>query len=416
MSKLWFLGIISFTLSVLCLIIFGVAIALHFTYLHVHVYLNYLIFIIIWPFIYLGPFGFLAYFAEVSWILFISGIVFFTAGGVKRLIYRTKRKTDKILLTKEIPKKLVVQKHLKIAVVIPAYNEEGRIGKVIEMIPKEKVQYIIVVDDHSTDNTAGEALTAGAILVRHKTNRGVGAAIKTGYKEALQLNTDITLVVAGDGQHDPNEIPTLIEPILRGEADYVVGERLSGQPVKKGMPRFRYLGNRLLSFLTSVITDYDVKDAQCGYTAISRNALQILNLEFLSDRWGIPNDILIECSVKRLQVKFVPIKIIYGTRKSYISLPKYIVRVITLLFRGTLRKLYFYRGIYMFNLTGLVLFLIGVIYGTYVLFETLRTGELLGTGSVVLVAILIISSFQLVLFGFLSDIIRKIEMRSSEGK
>ena len=123
---------------------------------------------------------------------------------------------------------------------------------------------------------------------------------------------------------------------------------------------------------------------------------------------------LVECSVKGLQVKFVPIRTIYGTRKSYINLSKYILRVVTLLFRGIQRRFYFRRGIYVFNLTGLFLFLIGVVYGIYVVFETLRTGVLFGTGSVVLVAILILSSFQLVLFGFLSDLIKMIETKTPE--
>ena len=284
----------------------------------------------------------------------------------------------------------------------------------IENIPTNIVQDIIVIDDLSTDNTIGESLNAGATVLRHAMNRGVGAAIKTGYREALRRNSDIAIVVAGDGQHDPTEIPNIIEPILRGEADYVVGERLSGQPLENGMPRYRYVGNRFLSFLTSVITDFDVKDAQCGYTAISKSALKRINLEFISDKWGFPNDMLVESSIKGLQVKFVPIKTIYGTRKSYINLSKYIVRVATLLFRGSQRKFYFRRGIYVSNLTALFLFLIGLIYGIFILFETLRTGVLFGTGSVILVAVLILSSFQLVLFGFLSDLIKMIESKTSE--
>jgi glycosyltransferase involved in cell wall biosynthesis len=416
MSKLWLLSIVAFVLSILCLIIFGIAIALSFAYINAHVYFGYLTSLLIWPLIYLSSFGFLAYFVEFSWILFILGIMFFLLGGVRRLLRRKERITDKRLIAKENQKDLVSENRLKLAVIIPAYNEEGRVGHVIETISKDLIQEIIVIDDHSTDNTVGESLAAGATVIRHVTNRGVGAAIKTGYKAALQRNADIIVVVAGDGQHDPKELPVLVEPILMGEADYVVGERLSGHPIQNGMPRYRYIGNRFLSFLTSVITDYDVKDAQCGYIAISRDALKRINLEFLSDRWGIPNDILVECSVKGLKVKFVPITTIYGTRKSYISLPRYILRVITLLFRGTQRKLYFHRGVYLFNLTGLMFFLIGVIYGFYVILETLRTGVLFGTGSVVLVATLIISSFQLVLFGFLSDIIKMIETRNVDEK
>jgi glycosyltransferase involved in cell wall biosynthesis len=367
-----------------------------------------------WPLSYLDSFGFLAYFVEFSWIFFLSGVFLFILGEIKRIFRRSEKIKGDMFVQNEFQKVKVSEDHPRIAVVIPAYNEESRVGKVIENTPKNIVQDIIVIDDLSTDNTIGESLTAGATVLRHALNRGVGAAIKTGYREALRRNADIALVVAGDGQHDPTEIPNLVEPILKGEADYVVGERFSGQPLENGMPRHRYVGNRFLSFLTSVITDFDVKDAQCGYTAISRYALKRINLEFLSDKWGFPNDMLVECSVKGLKVKFVPIKTIYGTRKSYINLSKYILRVATLLFRGVQRRFYFRRGIYVFNLTGLFLFLIGVVYGIYVVFETLRTGVLFGTGSVVLVAILILSSFQLVLFGFLSDLIKMIETKTPE--
>jgi glycosyltransferase involved in cell wall biosynthesis len=414
MSKLWFLGIIAFLLSLACLIIFGIAVVFYFVFTHIQFYFGYIIFFLMWPLTYLDSFGFLAYFAEFSWIFFLLGVSLFILGEVKRVLLRSKKTKGEVFTESKFQEVNLSEEHPQIAVVIPAYNEESRVGKVIETTPKNIVQNIIVIDDNSTDNTIGESLHAGATVLRHSLNRGVGAAIKTGYREALRINADIAIVVAGDGQHDPTEIPNLIEPILKGEADYVVGERLSGQPLENGMPRYRYVGNRFLSFLTSVITDFDVKDAQCGYTAISKSALKRINLEFLSDKWGFPNDMLVESSIKGLQVKFVPIRTIYGTRKSYINLSKYIVRVATLLFRGSQRKFYFRRGIYIFNLTALFLFLIGLIYGIFVLFETLRTGVLFGTGSVVLVAILILSSFQLVLFGFLSDLIKMIESKTSE--
>ncbi len=111
--------------------------------------------------------------------------------------------------------------------VIPAYNEGGRVGQVVEAIPKEIASEIIVVDDHSTDATAEESIKNGATHVVSCASRGVGAAIKTGYWEALKRGADVLVVVAGDGQHDPREIPKILKPVITGSADYVVGDRLS---------------------------------------------------------------------------------------------------------------------------------------------------------------------------------------------
>ena len=301
----------------------------------------------------------------------------------------------------------------KIFVVIPAFNEEGRVGKVIREIPRSLVEEVIVVNDNSSDGTAAEATTAGAKVISHNRNLGVGAAIKTGYYEALRRKANITLIIAGDGQHDPSEIPKLVEPILNNDADYIVGDRLS-HPSSE-MPTLRYLGNRLLTFLTRLFTKLDVKDSQCGYTAITSESLKKINLEFVSDKWGVPNDLLFECANKGLRVKYVPIKTIYGGRKSYISLPRYIFRVSTILFRGYIRHLYFYHSLYVFSLSGAVLLLIGFVYGLYTVYETLKLGyRPPGIGSVILDATLILAGVQLLVFGFLMDAIKMIERRVSE--
>lgn len=301
-----------------------------------------------------------------------------------------------------------------IAVVIPAFNEEATIRNVIEAIPKNTVRLVIVVDDASHDATSRIAKEAGAIVVRHGRNLGVGAAIKRGYSKALTLGSDIVLVVAGDGQHDPKEIPLLIQPILDGEADYVVGDRLSGNPLSGGMPRHRYYMIRLLSYLTSRITGLDVKDSQCGYAAISSVGLKRVNVGFLSDRWGFPNDMLLECAMRGLRVKYVPIKAIYGGRKSYIKLGGFGLRILAILTRGILRYVYYYRGTVIFSTMGGSLLLIGTAYGILIVLETLATRSLPGVGSVILDATILLTGIQLLVFGLLAEMIKMVEHKVTD--
>lgn len=233
----------------------------------------------------------------------------------------------------------------KIAVVIPAYNEALNLPLVLNLIP-DYVDYTIVVDDYSSDNTAKIAMQNHVIVLRHKENRGVGAAIKTGYKKALELNVDLIVVVAGDGQHNPLEIKKLVEPILRNEADYVIGDRFVDSPLRKGMPHYRYAGNKLLTLATRFISLIQVNDSQNGFTAIRSNVLRKFNFNRLTDKWGFPNDMIFESSINRLRVTNVPITTIYYKNKrkikSHIKLHEYIFRLLYVLIRGYL-KIFRYR-------------------------------------------------------------------------
>ena len=225
----------------------------------------------------------------------------------------------------------------RVAVIIPAFNEAGGVGRVLGAIPRELVDDITVVNDHSTDGTVLESIRNGATHVVTSRSRGVGAAIKTGYHEGLIRGADVLLVLAGDGQHDPHEIPKFLELIRRGVADYVAGDRLTSSPRRDGMSPLRFFGNRLLTVATRAVTGIDVKDSQCGYTAITREALMSLDLERITDSWGVPNDFLIECACRGLRVKYVPVKARAGFRPSYIRLRSYIPRMAFILFRGALR-------------------------------------------------------------------------------
>jgi len=183
-----------------------------------------------------------------------------------------------------------------VAVVVPAYNEAAHIQTVLRTIP-DFVETVICVDDASSDATAALAREVeGVTVVRHRSNRGVGAALVTGYKAALELGADVVAVMAGDGQMAPDELEQLIYPITTGALDYVKGNRLAHPSVKDRMPLVRRVGTQALAALTRAAAGGQLpplSDAQCGYTAISAEALRRLPLERLYPRYGYPNDLLV---------------------------------------------------------------------------------------------------------------------------
>lgn len=206
-----------------------------------------------------------------------------------------------------------------VAVVVPCYNEEARIENVLATMP-DLVDCVIVVDDASTDATAGIVQrhmasrgTAGrVVLIEHPSNGGVGAAIVTGYREAVRRKMDVTAVMAGDGQMHPDELPLLVGPVARGEVDYAKGNRLFYRGAWESIPRVRYLGNAFLSMLTKIASGYwHVADSQTGYTAISRLALETIQLDGIYPRYGYPNDILVRLNVFSFRVADVAIRPVY---------------------------------------------------------------------------------------------------------
>jgi glycosyltransferase involved in cell wall biosynthesis len=185
----------------------------------------------------------------------------------------------------------------RVVVVIPARDEAARIGHVIATLPPE-VDRAFVVDDASRDATCSAAravIDPRVTLLTHGTNRGVGAAIVTGYRAALAEGGDARdafVVMAGDAQMDPCDLPALAGPIARGAAGYVKGNRFAHPEVRRVMPRARYAGGLVFSRLTSIAIGQRVTDSQCGYTAIAREACARLDLDALWPRYGYPNDLL----------------------------------------------------------------------------------------------------------------------------
>src|SRR3954452_4181089 len=225
-----------------------------------------------------------------------------------------------------------------VAVVVPAHDEQELIAATLQGIPGF-VDRIYVVDDASTDETAERARSAEdprVELLVHPTNRGVGAAIVTGYKRALAERIDATAVMAGDNQMDPDELEGLALPVVRGELDYAKATRLFTGSAWKLIPRSRYIGNAVLSLLTKVASGYwHVADSQAGYTVISLRTLQLLDLDRVYTSYGFPNDMLVHLNVWNARVRDFPSPPVYGVgERSGIRYHKVVPRISWLLAKG----------------------------------------------------------------------------------
>lgn len=245
-------------------------------------------------------------------------------------------------------------KEKKIAVVVPAYNEKDLITQVITTIP-DFVDRIYAVNDASTDET-GEILNkltekvSRLTVIHHEKNGGVGAAIISGHKMALKDEMDVVAIMAGDGQMDPAILDKIIDPVVEGRADFAKGDRLSIPQHRKGMSAWRTFGNFLLTYLTRIASGYwRMVDPQNGYTAISREFLQRLDLDKIEKGFAFENDILVKLNVLGARVVDVPHPARYGKERSKIRYHKYIVNtswVLLKLFLWRLKAKYLDRMIF----------------------------------------------------------------------
>lgn len=233
----------------------------------------------------------------------------------------------------------------KIAVVIPAHNEEKLIGKVISTMP-DFVDHIVVVDDYSSDGTAAAVRNLAesnqkVVLIAHEQNRGVGAATATGYKWARDHKIDVTAVMNADFQMDPADLPRIVKPVCTGECDYTKGNRLFRGESWGMIPKNRYIGNSVLSLLTKIASGYwHVADSQSGYTAICLAALKAIDLDAIYPYYGVPNDMLIRLNIASFRVRDVSVKPVYNVGEvSGIKLRKVIFTIPWMLLKGFTRRM-----------------------------------------------------------------------------
>ena len=237
----------------------------------------------------------------------------------------------------------------KIAVVVPAYNEEKFIAQTIMTIPRF-VDQVYVVDDASTDDTyeiaSNMASQNGRLaVIKRSKNEGVGAAIISGHKEALEDKMDVVAIMAGDGEMDPAMLDKVLDPVVEGKADYAKGNRFSTPQHKNGMSAWRIFGSFLLTYLTRIASGYwHMSDPQHGYTAISGDTLQKVSLQQLYKSFGFENDMLVKLNVTGARVIDIPMpvpaSIRYSKKYSKIRYPRFIVKTSWLLLKDFFWRLW----------------------------------------------------------------------------
>jgi glycosyltransferase involved in cell wall biosynthesis len=310
-----------------------------------------------------------------------------------------------------------------VAVVVPAHDEERLVALTIATIPAF-VDRIILVDDGSSDATSARARDADprVELIVHERNEGVGAAIVTGYRRAIEHEVDVACVMAADGQMEPDDLATLVRAVVSGECDYAKANRLFTGQAWNLIPRTRYLGNALLSFLTKIASGYwHVADSQSGYTAVNLETLRLLDLERIYRRYGFPNDMLVHLNVWNRRVRDYPSRPIYGVgERSGIRLRSVVPRISWLLVKAFFWRLgakYVIRDFHplvLFYLLGLLLAGGGFLLG---LAETaLRlAGNPIPVATIVLVALLVVSGVQLLLFAMWFDMESNKELHATSA-
>jgi glycosyltransferase involved in cell wall biosynthesis len=244
------------------------------------------------------------------------------------------------------------------AVCIPAFNEERTIGKVI-VRAQQYVDQVIVCDDGSRDMTAAIAEKLGAKVIRHERNMGKGQAFRSLFSACRDIGVDVMITLDGDDQHDPADIPKLMEPISRGDADVVIGARFHGD--NKGIPRYRKAGNRLMN----AVTTSGISDTQSGFRAYDKKA--IAELRPSESGMGVDSEILMDASRQGLRIVEVPVSVRYGIGKTSTHNPIYhTVDVLTSAIKLTSVR----HPMTFYGIPGLVITLLGFYFVThaYILF------------------------------------------------
>jgi glycosyltransferase involved in cell wall biosynthesis len=305
-----------------------------------------------------------------------------------------------------------VYKDLKIAAVVPAYNESKLIGKTIMTMP-DYVDHIVVINDCSTDDTSAQARAVGdprVTVIDHEVNTGVGGSIVDGHRRALELGADVNVVMAGDAQMDPAFLPDLLDPIADHGYEFTKANRFYSRTSYAGMPFMRVLGSIALSFATKVASGYwNLFDPQNGYTAVRRSALNRVSLDRIARGYSFENDLLIWLNIANARAKDVPVPAAYGEEVSSMRLHKVVVPIGSLLFFGFWRRMMLKHVLQSFSavallfFSGLALVTFGLAVGVWVLVETLGP-PVATTGSVLLCVGPLLTGIHLLVNSLMLDI------------
>jgi len=277
---------------------------------------------------------------------------------------------------------------LKVIIGIPAFNEEKNIGSIVAKL-KKKYDHVVVCDDGSSDMTQTIASSLGAVVVKHPTNLGYGAAINTIFNEARKIDGDVLVTFDADGQHKISDIDSVLKPISENKAEIVIGSRFLGNA--KDLPKFRKIGIKTITSLTNTLTGTNITDAQSGFRAYSKKVLN--EISPTESGMGISTEILIKSSKKQMRITEIPITISYeGTTHSQ----EPISHGTSVVF-STVKHIAIERPLLYYGVTGLCFIIVGLIFGgwTIQIYSEERVVitniALIGVGGVILGTILLLT-------------------------
>jgi glycosyltransferase involved in cell wall biosynthesis len=302
-------------------------------------------------------------------------------------------------MDREILNSKQAQDKPRVIAAIPCFNEERCIGSVV-LKTKKFVSSVIVIDDGSTDATAEVATEAGALVCQHDKNRGYGAAVRSALAKGRELGADVLVIIDGDGQHDPKDIPKLVKPLIDGEADVVIGSRFLGQGKKP--PFYRRVGQRVLTTVTNVGSGQKVSDSQSGFRAYSSKALNALNLA--EDGMSVSSEMQFAIGKSGLKVKEVPIDVTYEGQAKRSPVEHGIGVLSRVLVLFSLRQ-----PLLLFGLPGLALLIGGLVLGARVLAIYGNTRELaIGNGMITILLCLagLLSLFTALMLQAMKELLR----------
>ena len=308
---------------------------------------------------------------------------------------------------------------MKLVIIIPAYNEEKFIEYVIKSMP-DQIKGIdeimtLVIDDGSKDKTAELAKTAGATVISHLHNQGLGKAFNTGLNAALELGADIMVNIDADGQFFSDDIPRLIHPILKNECDFVSGDRFIKEDGSRKKPEYmssiKFWGNKRMADLVGFITGTSYNDVSCGFRAYSKEAMLRLNL---TGKFTYTQESFLDLANKGMEIKSIPIKVKYfSERKSRVagSIFKYMVQTAKIIFRAYRD----YRPLRFFGWLGLVFVILGLILGFFVLIHYVKTAAFSPFIFIAFIAVYLFTlGIILWIIGLLADMFVRIRLNQEQ--
>ncbi|MCA0132001.1 glycosyltransferase family 2 protein [Winogradskyella alexanderae] len=296
----------------------------------------------------------------------------------------------------------------KVIIYMPALNEGKTIKAVLKSVPKQLDMVteieLLVINDGSSDNTESEALEAGASVISHNYNKGVGSAFHTAVDYTLKQGVEILVSVDADGQFDACQIQEMIAPIITNEVDFTIGNRFSnGRP--NGMPKLKYWGNKGISKIVSFVSRTKIKDASCGFRAYSKDCLLNLNLD---GSFTYTHETILDLANKGYRLAQIPVNVTYfDNRVSRVanSLTKYAFKTSSIIFKC----LKDYKPLYFFGSIAMAILFVGLIFGGFVLIHWIQTGNITPYKSLGIIGLALVGmSLLLAVYALMADMLGRI--------